>query len=267
MTYASVESSLDAGTPVELYQFRQGVTKAWNFASCADDLVVTPTTYIATQIVRNRIQQTQDINRDGIRLTFPRGDAFAQQFVSAAPDEVTTVTILRGHIGDGEFITYWKGRVVGATASDNSIDVECESVFTSLTRSGLRAKFELTCRHLLYSPQCGVNASAFKITRNVVSITGLNVSIGGTWTAPDGYYSGGEIVDADGTRRFITAQVSNVVTMNRPLPGLAGGATVDLYPGCDHLKETCRDKFSNMANYGGFPFIPGVNPFGGQSII
>jgi len=31
--------------------------------------------------------------------------------------------------------------------------------------------------------------------------------------------------------------------------------------GCDHSVSTCAARFDNLANYGGFPFIPTKNPF------
>ena len=83
---------------------------------------------------------------------------------------------------------------------------------------------------------------------------------------PDGYYTGGMIVAPDGSARFITAHSGDTVTMARPLASLAGGQTVAIYPGCDHLKETCKNKFNNLDNFGGFPWIPAKNPYSGSSI-
>jgi hypothetical protein len=40
-----------------------------------------------------------------------------------------------------------------------------------------------------------------------------------------------------------------------------------MYAGCDHLLATCRDRFSNVANFGGFPWIPQKNPFSGDAIV
>ena len=42
---------------------------------------------------------------------------------------------------------------------------------------------------------------------------------------------------------------------------------VDIAPGCDLRAATCAVKFGNLANFGGFPEIPGRNPFGGTSIV
>src|SRR3546814_2715916 len=42
------------------------------------------------------------------------------------------------------------------------------------------------------------------------------------------------------------------------------GTAISLYPGCDHRRMTCKDKFNNILNYGGFDWIPTKNPMGGD---
>ena len=42
---------------------------------------------------------------------------------------------------------------------------------------------------------------------------------------------------------------------------------VEIARGCDLRRDTCAAKFANLANFGGFPDIPGRNPFGGTSIV
>ena len=44
-------------------------------------------------------------------------------------------------------------------------------------------------------------------------------------------------------------------------------AVIDMAPGCDLRRDTCAAKFGNLLNFGGFPDIPGRNPFGGTSIV
>jgi hypothetical protein len=46
-----------------------------------------------------------------------------------------------------------------------------------------------------------------------------------------------------------------------------GSQTVNLYPGCNKSMDHCINRFDNILNYGGFPWIPGKNPFGGTSIV
>lgn len=269
MTYSAYESSLELGTPVELYEFVQGIQR-WNYISGADSIIRLGQVYTPMPVKRDRIKQTNDIFKDALKLTFPRDDPFASQFLGFAPEEVTTLTVLRGHYGDpdNEYIVYWKGRVVGAKATGNEIHVECESVFTSIKRPGLRARFEYGCRRTLYARGCNVNRELYKLTGSVLSISGgITVAVSGAALQPAGYYTGGLLVAPNGATRFLTAHTGDQVTMARPISGLVGGMSVSIYPGCDHLRATCRNKFNNEDNFGGFPFIPTRNPFDGSSII
>lgn len=268
MSYQDIESSLDQGNPVELYEFVQG-TKRTLYSSNANGITKEGIFYQPMPISRDRIKQSSDVFKDSLKLDFPRGDQFANQYIGFAPEDVTTVTIFRGHENDPlkQFIVYWKGRVVGAKASGNKINVECESVFTSIKRPGLRARFEYGCRHTLYLPGCFVSKEAHKANGYVIGITrGVDIQVLAASAKPDGYYTGGMITTQDGTARWITHHVGQILTISRPIHGLSQGASLDLYPGCDHLKETCRIKFNNLDNFGGFPYIPTKNPFGGSSI-
>lgn len=268
MTYSTFETSIDTGLPVELYQITQG-SLSWNFVSGATEIVRLGQTYVPSSISRDNVKQTTDTFKDSMRLTFPRDNLFASQYIAFAPEEVTTVTLYRGHYGDpdSEFIVYWKGRVVGAKTSGNQIDIQCESVFTSIKRPGLRARFEYTCRRTLYLGGCNVNREAYKHIGNILSISGgLLLTVVGASLKPDGYYTGGMIISADSIPRFVVAHTGDNITLSRTVPGLASGQNVSLYPGCDHLKETCFTKFNNLNNFGGFPWIPTRNPYNGSSI-
>ncbi len=269
MTYAAHEDSLEIGTPVELYEFIQGLQR-WNYASGSNEVIYLGQTFVPSPVQRDGVKQTTDTFKSPIKLVFPRGDSFASQYLSFAPEEVTTVTIYRGHYGDpdAQFIFYWKGRVVGVQANLNQIEVQCESVFTSIRRPGLRARFEYNCRRTLYAKGCDVNRELHKVQGAIMSITsGLKVDVAEAAIKPDGYYTGGIFLAPGGASRMIVAHTGAQVTLVRPIPGLAAGTTAAIYPGCDHLRETCKNKFGNLDRFGGFPFIPGRNPFDGSSIV
>jgi uncharacterized phage protein (TIGR02218 family) len=269
MSYLTVEQSVQLGRPIELYLFTQGNQK-WGFCSAALEVVHGLVTYSPSSIKRDRIKQSTDVFKNGLTITFPLDNKFAHQYIGFAPEEVTTVTIFRNHLTDtsNEFIIYWKGRVVGGSTNEQEIRLDCESVYTSIKRPGLRAKFEYNCRHALYGKGCLLDKENFKYVSTVNSVTGgLVVAVGGATSFADGHFSGGILKAFNGVTRFITAHTDNNITISRPLPELASGQAVTLYPGCDHLRATCKDKFNNLDRYGGFPWIPTRNPFDGSSIV
>lgn len=267
MTYATYETSLELGAPIELYEFIQG-TQSWRYVSAVDGVTYLTKYYAPSPVKRDRFKQTTDTFKDGLSLAFPRDDAFASQFLGFAPDLVTTVTVLRGHYGDPdvEFQVHWKGRVVGAKTSGSEVVVECESVFTSIRRPGLRARYEYTCRHTLYGRGCNVAAAAHEVSGSVLTLNGLAIDVAAAALMPDGYYTGGMLTAPSGATRFLVNHTGSTLTLSRLLPELVGGTAVKLYPGCDHLTETCFNKFNNLSNFGGFPFIPSTNPFGGSPV-
>jgi uncharacterized phage protein (TIGR02218 family) len=267
MTYSAYESSTELGTPVELYEFVQGTTR-WTFASGVDSIIRQGQVYKPSNIKRDNLKQTTDVFKDTLKLSFSRADEFASQFLAFAPEEITTLTIYRGHYGDtdSEFVVYWKGRVTGAKSSENTIDVQCESVYTSIRRPGLRARFEYGCRRTLYLSGCDVNRELYLYIGTLQVVNSLNLTVSTASLQANGYWTGGIIVAEDGTPRFITNHVGDVITVSRPFSNIGLGESVKLYPGCDHLKETCKNKFNNLDNFGGFPWIPVKNPYSGTSI-
>lgn len=268
MAYNTFEQSIDSGSVVELYEFTQGV-QVYRFSSCESQITFESHTYQPFSAKRNSIKQTNDIFKDSLSMSFPRGDVFASQFLGFAPEDVTTLTIRRGHFGDAanEFIVYWKGRIVGAKTSGNEVTIDCESVFTSIKRPGLRARFEYACRRTLYTSGCDVDKNLYKYVGSLVGIAGSMLTVDDCAAKPDGFYTGGMVLAMNGASRFVTRHAGDTIFISRPIPGLIIGQNIDVFPGCDHLKETCNSKFNNLNNFGGFPWIPSRNPFDGSSIV
>jgi uncharacterized phage protein (TIGR02218 family) len=270
VAYLTAEKSLQSGTPIELYEFMQDGVR-WTFASCAYDVIRLGQTYKASSVGRSALRQTTDPFKGSMTFTFPRLSEFAMEFLGVTPESPTIITIYRGHAGDvdSEFITYWKGRVMSAKAADSKIELACESIFTSMRRIGLRAKFETSCRRTLYGIGCNVNRELYRLDGTISTVTGTVLTIDGLTTGPlSGWFTGGLVYASDGTSRFIIAhdRTAGTITIARPLFGLRVTTVARMYPGCNHLRGTCDSKFSNILNFGGFPWIPTRNPLGGSSI-
>ena len=78
----------------------------------------------------------------------------------------------------------------------------------------------------------------------------------------DGFYDGGFVFFSSiNDYRLILSHVGNDLTLLLPFPSDAAGETVRIFAGCDHTIATCKTKFDNVLNYGGFAFVPILNPF------
>jgi len=264
MTFNDKEYSTDDAAPYEIYEFVRG-TWVMRLTTKDTELYISDNEiYQPAPISRDKIRQGEEIRKDTITLTIPRGHALASEFISIAPESTTTVTIRRLHRGldIGEAIVVWKGRITGAQPRDEKVELSCESVYTSMRLHGLRLRAELICQHSLYDQYCKADQPAKRVDDTIATMTSPTIlemnSISGTYT--DGWFSGG-ILDYNQDSRFIVSHSGSTLRISRPLPGLAVGSSVALYPGCSRTISACRDKFNNLNNFLGFPWMPQENPF------
>lgn len=267
MTYAAVETSIQSGRPVELYEFLYGAT-AYRYTSADGDVVYGGNTYSAVPIARGAVEATNEVARLALEITCTRELPVLEPFAVSPPEEVVLITLRRLHAGDGEAIIMWMGRVLNVTLNNAAAEIHCESVYTSLKRVGLRRLYQKSCPHVVYGTGCGLARATYKATKTVSTVVGTTITVGSIG-AVDGYYAGGYLEWSSGGvshRRSIHSQTGGAVVIGFPIPGMAASDSVDLYPGCDHTLSTCNGKFGNSLNYGGMPYFPPKNPFAGTAI-
>lgn len=268
MAYSTQETSYQSGSPVELYEFRYGAT-FYRYTSADADQVFDSKTYTAIPLSRAALELTPEIARAAPRITIDSAAEVVLLFRAGMPADFVTLTIQRFHRGDNQAITVWAGRVLAVSWGGGLATLQCESVFTSIKRTGLRRQYQKQCPHVLYSSACGLSSATYRAIKQVIGISGTTLTLDGL-TEAAGYFVGGYIEWDAGNglaeRRAISAQAGSTVTITHTIPGLTSSQNINLYPGCDHTLTTCNIKFGNAANYGGFPYIPTKNPFGGTTV-
>ena len=285
MSYAIIETSAEEGRPYYLYQFVEGA-QVWRFTGRAADWMSAggggEIIWEAAAVAHGVVVQTGEIERGRLELTWPLSHPFARRFLAPLGNQAVTLTIFRGHEQvPGETVAHWKGRVVGAEAEGQRILLSAESLFSTLRRAGVRAKYQRLCRHVLYGRGCGLDVAQHWQPGIVTASSGAAVTIPEAAAEPDGWYRGG-VLRFGSQMGFLIGHAGATLTLSRPMPELAAALAapdldpvtgtplpvfVDLAPGCDLRAATCSAKFGNLLNFGGFPEIPGRNPFGGSSIV
>ncbi|RVA08571.1 DUF2163 domain-containing protein [Mesorhizobium sp. M7A.F.Ca.US.002.01.1.1] len=270
MSHDTVEASIDDGQPYFLYLLDNGV-KPVRLTSEPEKLTRMGQDWLPSPIAHGDVEQTGNIERQSVELTFPLSDAYAKALQTPA-SEITTVTIWRGHHTDptNELRVVWKGRFVSIKSARQKITIKVESVYTSLRRPGCRARYQRTCRHSLYFPGCNLDIADFTAAATVSAADGLVLTIAEAAAQPDGYYKAG-VVNYGGLYGWIGEHVGDTITLIGVIDGLAeavadaGTVAVGIAPGCDLSETTCAAKFGNFLNYGGFKNMSDNNPFS-QSI-
>lgn len=271
MTYDARETSAAAGAPVEIYTFARGTT-LWRYTSADRDQEEGGNTYTAVAgLQRGPIEQGSEMNRSALKVTAPRDFPIAELYRVSPPADVVAMTLRRFHRGDGEVATLWTGRVVNVAWNQDlsQASITLEPISTSLRRTGLRRTYGKLCPHVLYGPACKANPATFVVAGLLTAATGLSITAPEWEGLPEGWLAGGFIEWEEGgglERRWIVAHVGGTLSLDRPALSLVVGAVVPAFPGCDHTLQTCATKFSNEENYGGTPFVPVKNPFGGDPI-
>ncbi|MGF1660626.1 MAG: phage BR0599 family protein [Rubrimonas sp.] len=286
MSYATVEASVDEGRPYFLYQFVDGA-QIWRFTSRAEPWTSeagdgTPLVWEPAAIAHGDVVQTGEIERGRLDVVVPLSHPFARRFLAPMGDSPVTLTIFRGHEQVlGETVAHWKGRLVGAEVEGARITLAAESMFTTLRRAGVRAKYQRLCRHALYGRGCRLDIALHETQATVTAVAGARVTIPEAASEADGWWRGG-VLRLGLARGFVTGHLGATLTLSRPMPELAAAladpeidagtgtplpVTVTIAPGCDLRAETCAAKFDNILNFGGFPELGGRNPFGGRSIV
>jgi uncharacterized phage protein (TIGR02218 family) len=269
--FETYEESVESGSPIELYEF--GVAGGFlRYTSRAEDIEISSQTWLARALSRSEIEETADIAKSNLEITCPPDFEVSELFSVAPPDEVVTLTVYRTQAADPtDKQVIWAGRVLNAQWSPGRSQLTCESIFTSLKRPGLRRLYGRNCPHVLYGTQCRVDPLAFRVAATIDTVDGVAVLSADFASYADNYFAGGKIewVDADGVtrRRGIKSHTGNTVGVTHPIADIENGASVYVYPGCDHTIATCNSKFSNAVNYGGFPTMGSKNPFGQSSVF
>lgn len=276
MSFRIIETSQQSALPLLLFEFRRG-SNVWRYTTDTNSVDAFGETWDPSSITLGTVSQTNEPSRDRLGLSLPNSNPFAATFLGLMPQEVSSVTVFRGHATDPdlEWTVYWKGRVAGVVADDERVMIDCEPVFASLKRAGLSARYQSACRHALYQQGCNANKADFAVEVSVSAIDGKTVTYSSVAAIEDDYLVGGMIELSAGDVTFIVSHTATTLFLIRPFPALVEAlaqsspvpVTATVYPGCDHSPGTCSDRFNNAANYGGFPFIPSKNPFGGSSIV
>ncbi len=233
----------------ELYQFTIGTTE-YHYTSSYHQITYDGDDYVPVTIGRSPIAATDDLNRSTVTVRAIRDLPYVAAALAA--QDYGSLTMFAGN---EEFSVVWKGRVIGITRSGAEAEITTESIVSMLAQMGIWAQYQYLCRHALYSEGCGLDPTSFEFAGNVSAIDGLDVTVPGLDGEADGYYRAGYIEAGAAGFRAIHRHIGNVITVLTAMPALEVGASVNIYPGCQHTLTACIE-FANQENFGGFPFIP-----------
>ena len=248
----------------DLFRFEEGAT-VHTFTSGNREVDFNSETYIPIPIGRNAILSTQELGKASIEVSMSMKNTVAQNWVATVLEDPIRLTIYT-IVDTDPAVVSWIGRLIAVKATKRDAILVINSDATLLLRGGLRKRYQRTCPYVLYGKGCFIDETSFSVAGVIAARADLTLTIPEAALQPSGFYTGGMIEASDGKRRYITVHTGSTIVISRDLPGLVD-LNVNLFAGCDRSRTDCIDRFDNVVNFGGFPFLPLKNPFGGTAII
>lgn len=161
-------------------------------------------------------------------------------------------------------VVLFSGRVADLPVVDYAqIQINVKSWLELLDQQVPWQLYQAPCAWCLYDANCGVSRGAFAQGGYVQASSGNGAAAFLTnLTQPDGWFTLGKIHMVSGAcsgqLRAVKAYKGGVVTAMVPWIGgpPAAGDGFTAWAGCDRQLSTCENKFANLTNFGGQPFIP-----------
>lgn len=274
MGFDENETGNESGRPIELYQFTLGSSHL-RLTSSENDVIIPSTleTFIAQAVTRtNLVQESSDPGSQKLSVRMPASNPFVQQYLSIAPGQRATLTIYRIHRADlggsDERQTIFKGSIRNvAFAEDGRIAVlTVLPVTAAYSKPTPRRTYQGLCSHMLYDARCTIDRDDpnFRHDGTVTAVSGDTITVSGasafSGAFADFFVAG--YLEIDGDFRTVVAQSGDVLTIVVPFLESPLGKAVIARAGCkQRALEDCEDKFNNLDNFGGFPYVPKSNPF------
>jgi uncharacterized phage protein (TIGR02218 family) len=172
-------------------------------------------------------------------------------FMDSASNQIGSVVRFSGFIGALDELT----------RSSAKLSVNAGTAYLSMQLPAVI--LQPGCTNTLFDARCGLNKASFAEASVVQAGSTVNklLSLSGKG---DGYYDNGQIAFTSGANAGLVKAVktyfgapNQLFTFNSPLPFVpSAGDTFTAYPGCDKTQATCTNKFSNLVNFEGFPYVP-----------
>lgn len=231
------------------------------YAASKIDIVFGGNAYTAATISRGEIEKESDLNVAKCKITLFMS-ALLQDFIKISPPSPIAVTIVRFQIDTLENDVIFVGEVSKISYSQNNqCEVEVTEQQKILYKTVPIILFQSLCNHSLYDAGCGLTRGDYAFTAEIYS-----VEAGGSLLVSDDLNSFAENYFSWGTCEFendirmITRHDGAHLNLHVPFDGIEAGDEVVCYAGCDLSASTCKNKFNNLANFLGFPYIPKKNP-------
>jgi hypothetical protein len=266
MTYAVKDKSIASGAPIECYEFI-APHKTWRYTSYHSPVLVAGQWYYPLPIVRTAIEVTSIIDATAtMDFNLPSDHEICVQYCYTISPKLLVVIVRRVHEGDDystDFKVEWTGRYAGGASSGKWGILKTASILATELNGFLSSVYyQKTCNHVLYDERCKAVRDDFTESAIITKIQNQIITVDNMVYDDDDLVGGLMTNTRTGEVQGIISNNDNILRIGYPFFDIVLGDTVELTLGCDHQRlGHCKERFNNVDNYGGFDFVPEINPF------
>jgi uncharacterized phage protein (TIGR02218 family) len=144
--------------------------------------------------------------------------------------------------------------------TDDMFGIKFKSIYSTMSGLGSRLVCSPSCTTELYSTMCKVPKATYTYTGTITALStdrvGVTADVFGAH--PITWFESGYIV-CKNEYKYILQHNNAVLSINMISPfskNIIVTDTFTVYAGCNKSVAMCKDKFSNVANFYGFPYAP-----------
>ncbi len=268
---------LDLPEPLFLYRFTLTLpnadTTTWLYTSYEASATIGADTYAVGPFSHKEIKSTLKLDQEEATLSswlFPGNPlGLFLPFALEAPLLVTILEADARYLGTVTPTTIFAGEIWDVTPKGKALTAPVLAFGRTFEGKFPRALLQNCCNKIQYSGPCGLNADDWLLNATVAATnpasTQVTLTLGGAYVA--GKFAAGWLQAGAGAAFLVrdvidsTASTGNevILSLNRPVSGLAVGSAVQVLPSCGNVYSGCGS-FGNKANYFGFDYVPGTSP-------
>lgn len=238
-----------------------------SYTSCDKNVVFNGQIYKNCQFIDD--MSFNDLERiDNITIRFINNDNIelerllnAKIIVYLSAIDAQNIIMKAGNVVCQNAVAIFSGFVDNITANGVLLEITVSSNVEKLNYSN-SSLFSPICRECLGSAKCGVDLNQYKANGTVSQIISQDCIVGNHRENRNvlvGYYKYGTIKFLSGKLRGITMQIKDEVDgkiyLLKNTKLVEVGDSYEIFAGCNKTLSVCKNKFNNVVNFRGEPYI------------
>jgi len=248
---------------IELYRFKNGNSEYYYTSSNNEftvdniDSVMDNVTFLPRAIKRKELN-IDGVTEDNFEFIAPISLKPLDEFIYINPNNIIWVYLYNE---DGNLLYVGQISDLKYNLDKHSMNVKVNNIVAFLSNNIPKYTYSSSCSFDLFDEDCSLNRENYKVVFDNLNYTidsNLQITIVNTETVD--YFNNGYLI-IDGQNNFIISHNDNIIKLLYPIKTQDFSGDIEIYPGCNKNINNCLNKFNNLKNFGGFPFVPKANPF------